>query len=168
MPGTTRRKKVFKLTITPAQQLETELTLLKLIKEKEYKFHPTRKWRFDFAWPDIKFAVEVEGGIFVNGAHTRGAHFRSDCEKYAEALLLGWRVLRVEDSMIKKGRALQIIEQILKESKPKKSTFGFVRNLLCPNCGDYHPVEHEYMGMPLLSCPKMEDNKLMCFNTRIP
>ena len=73
--------------------------------------------RFDFAWPQIKFAVEVEGGIFVNGAHTRGAHFRSDCEKYAEALLLGWRVLRVEDSMIRKGRALQIIETILKESK---------------------------------------------------
>lgn len=117
MPVTTRRK-VFRLKITPAQQLETELTLLKLISHKEYIFHPTRKWRFDFAWPDIKFAVEVEGGIHVQGAHTRGAHFRSDCEKYAEALLLGWRVLRVEDSMIRKGRALQIIEIMLNKSKP--------------------------------------------------
>lgn len=29
---------------------------------REHRFHPTRRWRFDFAWPDEKVALEVEGG----------------------------------------------------------------------------------------------------------
>jgi very-short-patch-repair endonuclease len=101
---------------TPAQQLEATLSVLKLLSHKEYRFHPTRRWRFDFAWPEVKLAVEVEGGIFINGAHTRGAHFQSDCEKYAEALVLGWRVLRVEGEMIREGRALDYIQKLLSYS----------------------------------------------------
>lgn len=78
--------------------------------KREFAFHPTRKWRFDFAWPDIKLAVECEGGIWTNGAHTRGAHFEGDAEKYNQALLLGWRVLRFTGRVIKSGQALQVIE----------------------------------------------------------
>lgn len=62
--------------------------------DREYKFHPTRKWRFDLAWPDQKVAIEFEGGIWTGGAHTRGRHFNSDCEKYNAAAILGWKVLR--------------------------------------------------------------------------
>ena len=61
---------------------------------REYRFHPTRKWRFDLAWPSRLLAVECEGGMWTKGAHTRGKHFESDCEKYNEAAILGWRVLR--------------------------------------------------------------------------
>jgi len=61
---------------------------------REYKFHETRKWRFDFCWPDIKVAVELEGGVFSGGRHTRGMGFVADCEKYNQAALLGWRVFR--------------------------------------------------------------------------
>ena len=61
---------------------------------EEHKFHETRKWRFDFAWPDQKLAVEVEGGAFSGGRHTRGIGFVKDCEKYNAAVLAGWRVLR--------------------------------------------------------------------------
>ena len=46
--------------------------------ELEYRFHPFRKWRFDFAWPEQKVAVEMEGGVFIGGAHTRGGHYQSD------------------------------------------------------------------------------------------
>jgi len=60
----------------------------------EHRFHPVRKWRFDFAWPDRKVALEVEGGVFVQGRHSRGAGIRADIEKYNTATLLGWRVLR--------------------------------------------------------------------------
>lgn len=81
----------------------------------EYRFHPVRKWRFDFAFPGVKVGVECEGGIFVKGAHTRGAHFRSDCEKYNAAAELGWVVLRYTDREIRKGEALAQVERVLQQ-----------------------------------------------------
>lgn len=61
----------------------------------EYEFHPTRKWRFDFAWIRQMIALEVEGGTFIAGRHGRGAGMRADMEKYNAAATLGWRVFRV-------------------------------------------------------------------------
>jgi very-short-patch-repair endonuclease len=60
----------------------------------EFRFHPKRRWRFDFAWPAEKIAVECEGGTWSGGRHTRGKGYEGDCEKYNEAVILGWRVLR--------------------------------------------------------------------------
>ncbi len=83
---------------------------------REYTFHPTRKWRFDFAWPDRKLALEAEGGVFINGGHSRGAAYTKDTEKYNQAIVLGWKVLRYTvknvydipkdlDSLLNKGGA---------------------------------------------------------------
>lgn len=65
--------------------------------ETEHRFHPTRKWRMDLAWPllDPPLAVEIQGGGWGSGRHHRPAGYRNDCEKQAHALLLGWRVLSV-------------------------------------------------------------------------
>jgi very-short-patch-repair endonuclease len=73
----------------------------------EHRFHPVRRWRFDWAWPAERLAIEVEGGVFLpgGGRHTRGAGFTADCEKYAEAAILGWRVIRVLPRWIDDGRA---------------------------------------------------------------
>ena len=60
----------------------------------EHRFHPSRKWRFDYAWPDAKVALEVEGGVWTGGRHTSSAGFLKDMEKYNAAARLGWRVLR--------------------------------------------------------------------------
>lgn len=57
---------------------------------RELRFHPTRRWRFDFAWPDQKLAVEIDG----RGRHQTVTGVRGDCEKHNEAVRLGWRVLR--------------------------------------------------------------------------
>lgn len=81
---------------------------------REYRFHKTRRWRFDFAWPDRKLAVEIQGGIFVGGAHTRGAGFRADREKINAAILDGWRVLEFTDREVTNGEALCVIETALK------------------------------------------------------
>ena len=81
--------------------------------EREYRFDPSRRWRFDFAWPAQKLAVEVEGGTFSGGRHTRGSGFEKDAEKYAEAVLAGWRVLRVSTAMVIDGRALRLVERAL-------------------------------------------------------
>ena len=82
--------------------------------EREFRFHPTRKWRFDFAWPRYNVAVEVEGGIYSAGRHTRGKGFERDCEKTNAAVVQGWRVLRVTAKHIKSGTAINQIEQALK------------------------------------------------------
>ncbi len=75
----------------------------------EHKFHPTRKWRFDFAYPIRRIAIEIEGGVWSGGAHTRGKGFSEDCEKYLEALLLGWRVVRLVPDQI----TLPVIERLI-------------------------------------------------------
>jgi len=85
--------------------------------KRECRFHAIRRWRFDFSWPARKLAVEIEGGTWVQGRHTRGQGFESDCEKYAEALLLGWRVLRVSSAMVRSGKALEYIKLMFETIK---------------------------------------------------
>lgn len=77
---------------------------------REYRFHPERKWRFDFAWPEQKVAVELEGGIWRRsgkGAHTGGAAVTRDAEKSNEAQLQGWLVLRFIDAHLEDGTAIE-------------------------------------------------------------
>lgn len=68
--------------------------------DAEHRFAPPRRWRFDYAWPESKVALEVEGGAFSGGRHTRGAGFLKDMEKYNAATLAGWKVLRVTPSTL--------------------------------------------------------------------
>ena len=101
-----------------ASELEEMLLLdikrLKLpIPEREWRFHPTRKWRFDFSWPGDKVACEVEGATWANGRHNRGSGFEADCIKYGEAAILGWRIIRVTKAMIEDGRAVDLIDRAL-------------------------------------------------------
>jgi len=79
----------------------------------EFKFHPIRKWRFDYAWPTQKVAVEIEGGIWTRGAHVRGKHYLSDMGKYNEAAKLGWRVFRFTPQQFKHGVVQSFILGVL-------------------------------------------------------
>ena len=81
--------------------------------EREYVFHPTRKWRFDFAIPSAMLAIEVDGGLFRGGRHNTGKGMLADMEKFNEALCLGWRVLRVGGPHIKSGEAIEWTKQLL-------------------------------------------------------
>lgn len=78
---------------------------------QEYRFDNVRRWRFDFTHLTKKLAIEVEGGSWVNGAHSRGKHFASDCEKYNTANLKGWQVYRITGDMI----GSKHLEPIIKE-----------------------------------------------------
>lgn len=80
---------------------------------REFRFHPVRKWRFDFAWPEKKLAIEIEGGAFVGGRHTTGAGFRADLEKYNAAALLGWKVLRFLPEWVGDGAALRMVQEVI-------------------------------------------------------
>lgn len=68
---------------------------------EEHRFHPVRQWRFDFASPCARVAIEVEGGEWVEGRHTRGSGFTGDGDKYIEAQLLGWMVFRLPGGIIR-------------------------------------------------------------------
>ena len=81
--------------------------------EREYRFHDTRRWRLDFAWPMYQVALECEGGTWSRGRHVRGMGFRNDCEKHNAAALLGWRVFRCTGDMIEDGTALELVEAAL-------------------------------------------------------
>jgi very-short-patch-repair endonuclease len=81
---------------------------------KEYRFYPARRWRFDYAIPEHKIAIEVEGGVWTSGRHTRSKGFLGDMEKYNQATLLGWRVFRVIPDELCKIKTLDIIKQAIK------------------------------------------------------
>jgi len=81
--------------------------------EREYRFDTNRRWRFDFAWPQYKLAVELEGGHRIRGRHNRGDGFQADCEKYNAAQLAGWIVLRYTSEHLRDD-PWTMVEQIRK------------------------------------------------------
>lgn len=99
--------------------LKFQMQAVKLpMPQQQYRFAPPRRWTFDFAWADRWLYCEVEGGIFIKGGgrHNRALGFEADCEKYAEAAILGWRGLRVTTQQVKDGRALKLIERALRST----------------------------------------------------
>lgn len=84
--------------------------------DREHLFHPTRRWRFDFAWPDFHVAVEVDGGAWTGGRHTRGKGFEADAEKLNEATSLGWRVYRYTATRVRSGYAVNEIRVALERA----------------------------------------------------
>lgn len=89
--------------------------------EREWRFHPSRKWRFDFAFPEQRVAVEIDGGLFIQGGHTRGAQALKDMEKRNDALVMGWAVLRVGPQHVKSGEALAWLTKLLDAAQRRAS-----------------------------------------------
>lgn len=77
---------------------------------KEFKFHPVRKWRFDYAIPEHKIALEVEGGVWTGGRHTSSVGFMKDMEKYNTATLMGWRVFRTTPDELYRLKTLNLFK----------------------------------------------------------
>jgi very-short-patch-repair endonuclease len=80
---------------------------------REYVFHPKRKWRFDFYFPEHKLAVEVEGG--TNGRHQRIGGFIGDAHKYNAAAIMGILVLRYTTAMVMSGEAIADVLEYLRK-----------------------------------------------------
>lgn len=83
--------------------------------EKEIKFHPTRKWRLDYGIPSLKIAIEIEGGVWSGGRHTRGKGFIGDMEKYNAAACCGWVVIRFTPDDKMKLSTLETIKDLIRE-----------------------------------------------------
>lgn len=72
-----------------------------------------RKFRADFCWPAHKLAVEIDGGTWSGGRHTRGSGFTRDCDKQNLLVANGWRQLRFTRDHVMDGRALDMVEAVL-------------------------------------------------------
>jgi very-short-patch-repair endonuclease len=79
---------------------------------REYRFEPSRKWRADYCWPERGIILEVEGGIWTGGRHTRGAGFLKDAEKYNHAATLGYRVVRVTPQQLCAEETLEMLKKL--------------------------------------------------------
>ena len=98
--------------------LAYQLRAVGIAFDREVQFARPRRWRADFIAfrhlnPGPRVLVEVDGGTWAGGRHTTGSGFAADCEKLNEAVLLGYRVLRVTPAMVESGAALALIERAL-------------------------------------------------------
>ena len=91
--------------------LALQLQALRIEFEREFQFCPDRRWRADFRVGRV--LVEVEGGIWSGGRHTRGTGFENDCEKYNWAALNGWLVLRYSTRQVMAGQAAKGIVEAM-------------------------------------------------------
>lgn len=92
--------------------------------EREHRFHGERRWRVDFFWaknPRLlnsssgdwePLALEVEGGVFTGGRHTRGAGFLKDCEKYNTMAAMGIRLIRLTPQQVRRGELQTWLEKM--------------------------------------------------------
>lgn len=78
----------------------------------EFVFAPPRKWRFDWAWTKHYVALEIEGGAFRGPGHRSVGVFLRNIEKYNEAALLGWRVIRVTTDQFNSGDVFETLQRI--------------------------------------------------------
>ncbi|MDM1279051.1 DUF559 domain-containing protein [Acinetobacter indicus] len=95
-------------------KLVQQLKALKIDFVQEFQFHEKRKWRADFHISNTKLLIEVEGGIWSNGRHTRGKGYLGDMEKYNTATMMGYQVLRFSTEQVKSGFAIKQIEGLVK------------------------------------------------------
>ena len=79
----------------------------------EHMFYQGRKWRIDFAIVDLKIGIEIEGGVWTYGAHTRGKGFVDDMEKYNAAATLGWVILRFTPQDLNKITTFETVQKTI-------------------------------------------------------
>ncbi len=100
---------------TSEQDLFTRLCAKELAVEcvKEYRFFKSRRWRFDYAIPSHKIAIEVEGGVWTQGRHTRPKGYLGDIEKYNTATLCGWRVFRTTPQKVLSNMFISLLKSAI-------------------------------------------------------
>jgi very-short-patch-repair endonuclease len=119
--------------------------------KREFRFHPTRKWRADFAHIESRSLIEIEGGIYIQGRHNRPQGFAADAEKYLEAALGGWRVLRLTELQI----TAPMIERIIRHVRFDIGTSAYADSSSTPTPRP-DPVQHERTHPPAQH-PRVED-----------
>lgn len=84
-----------------------QLRALKLDCVRQFKFCDSRDWLFDFAHTPSRVVLDIQGGVWIHGAHARGAGITNDCEKYSTATTLGYKVLLATTEQVLRGDAMR-------------------------------------------------------------
>ena len=84
--------------------------------EREYRFHPDRRWRLDFAWPARSVGVEIQGGG-RRGRHTRMTGYRNDCLKLSTAASIGWLILPMTPDLSDSDAGIELLEATLEHRR---------------------------------------------------
>jgi hypothetical protein len=95
---------------------------------REYRFHPERRWRLDYAQPQLRIGAEIHGGGWSRARHVRGSGFVRDLEKLNAHVLPGWRVAAGDTAMALDGRLADLIEQLVKGARLIHSAAGIACN----------------------------------------
>lgn len=93
----------------------------------EFQFHDVRKWRFDFAYPILKIAIEyngIFGGEGEDASHKAVAGLLRDMEKFTEASLLGWTLIIINAKTVQSGQAVTWLETAIKSKLATVYTKG--------------------------------------------
>lgn len=104
---------------TPDNRYPSVLPMLRTLSADavaEFKFHPVRRWRSDFALPSAKILIEIDGGVWSRGRHTRGAGFIEDQIKHNSAAIMGYFVLRFVPSDVLTGHLLKVVQSVYKSA----------------------------------------------------
>ena len=133
--GTTARAKVVQLQVldkqldkhkrqSAADRFSDQCRAFKLpafSRETSFAAKIGRRWKFDFSWRKYALAVEIEGIVMrfvdgewrIGGRHASISGFKEDCIKYNTAALIGWTVLRFEQSQVNSGHAIRMTMRVL-------------------------------------------------------
>lgn len=92
------------------------LRAAKLSYIRQFKFDAVRKWQFDFADLASRVVLDIQGGVWTNGAHVRGKGITNDCEKYSRATVAGYRVLLATTEQVLSAEAflwwISVVESV--------------------------------------------------------
>lgn len=84
--------------------------------EEQYRFHPVRRWRFDFAILPCFLAIEIQGGTYLRHrtGHTTAKGHQNDVDKHNAAIELGWTMLYFTTKDLKGKKALESVNLVQK------------------------------------------------------
>lgn len=82
-------------------------------QRRKYPTNKRRQWRVDWAWPDIGLMVEIQGGVWIRGAHGHPLDILRNFEKQNDGALLGYRFLQVTPEQVRSGEAVALVEAFL-------------------------------------------------------
>ena len=110
--ATTKKRKRPQISAVQRLLIAIELDGLP-VPEREVRCSPDKRFRLDLAWKDRKIGVEVDGGVFIGGRHTRGVGYTRDCVKRNLATENGWRIFNFTTSQAVSGYAINLLKRVL-------------------------------------------------------
>lgn len=101
----------------PKREFEQQCALCGIALEREFRFHPTRKWRADYKVTGTNILIEYEGGVRESdrqqSGHLSYTGYKKDIEKYNEMTVLGYLLIRIYAATVKSGEALAWLKRAL-------------------------------------------------------